>query len=569
MKTFILAAILLGSVAIAKAGDIVSKGADGGINVSTGTFDNLCVSNGSGGAGTCGTMKAGFSTGFNVGIGKQNPSTALDVNGTVTALAFAGPFTSGETFLSSVTILGSGGLGVTYGVAAGSATVSGPITIVGSSLTIRGTNSAIDTTVPAFSDTPGASPVILIRHTDNSTIGAFRYDNSHGWLNIDGYNGTAWASQMTFDRLNTRIGINDSSPDGTLDIISNAGQAGFALSVSSQNDVSGNMLAVLGNGNTGVGTASPASPLTVFGASGSPSLAADAQTFYIKSSNGNSTGFGNYTTSPYAGWIQTKDSSNNSASYPLVLNPLGGNVGIGITQPNTLLHMSSGTLTIDGNNATGVNLLGSVNPQVISVGLTNVSNAAINTPNAMYMNVDSDSHATGSQGFHFGKDRAGVSGGYEFMTIFPSGNVSISSTTEISTATLHVAGSVIFDGNLVQKTLKSCTTGTQTDANGLFSACVASDRRLKKNIVPLAYDPLAIDRLKPVTYYWKDPKPRDANKHLGFVAQDVEQVYPNAVVSAGEDIKGIDSNAMIAALVIEVQQLRKRVAALEKVSGGK
>lgn len=133
MKNFIKVAVLLCLGVTARAGDIVSKGNDGGIYVSTGSFDSLCVNNASGGYGTCGTIKAGQSTGFNVGIGKQNPATALDVNGTITATAFTGPFSGTETFFSSVTILGAGGLGVTYGISGGS------LAVAGSTLTVSNT----------------------------------------------------------------------------------------------------------------------------------------------------------------------------------------------------------------------------------------------------------------------------------------------------------------------------------------------------------------------------------------------------------------------------------------------
>jgi len=140
-----------------------------------------------------------------------------------------------------------------------------------------------------------------------------------------------------------------------------------------------------------------------------------------------------------------------------------------------------------------------------------------------------------------------------------SGAVNIGTTTSVTGALLAV------NGGIAQTTATSCTTGVQTNSVGLFSACVASDKNLKKNIEYLPYDPSIILKLKPVAYAWKDPSIRDDKTHMGFIAQDVEAVIPDAVVSAGKDTKGLDSNALIAALTLEVQSLRKRLDADEKL----
>ena len=74
-------------------------------------------------------------------------------------------------------------------------------------------------------------------------------------------------------------------------------------------------------------------------------------------------------------------------------------------------------------------------------------------------------------------------------------------------------------------------------------------------------------------YQWTSTTTGDSLMHGGFVAEDVEAIYPEAVGSftvqkstatAPEEFKNIDPMAMIARLVMEVQALRKRVAALEK-----
>ena len=121
-----------------------------------------------------------------------------------------------------------------------------------------------------------------------------------------------------------------------------------------------------------------------------------------------------------------------------------------------------------------------------------------------------------------------------------------------------------YTASLGQTTARSCATGVTTDAAGVFDGCVASDRSLKASIASLRYDPKAIDSLRPVSYRWKKGTGRDAGEHIGFIAQEVNEVSPQAVIPAGVGLSGIDPNAVLALVVKELQTLRKRVAELEK-----
>lgn len=53
------------------------------------------------------------------------------------------------------------------------------------------------------------------------------------------------------------------------------------------------------------------------------------------------------TTSPYPGWIQVHDANNWASNFPLILNPNGGNVGIGTSSPRVKLDIV-GDLMING-----------------------------------------------------------------------------------------------------------------------------------------------------------------------------------------------------------------------------
>lgn len=119
-------------------------------------------------------------------------------------------------------------------------------------------------------------------------------------------------------------------------------------------------------------------------------------------------------------------------------------------------------------------------------------------------------------------------------------------------------------GTLAQGTVGACTLGLTTTSTGAITGCVTSDMRLKTDVKPIGSLFKSIDDLRPVRYRWKNATAHDAEEHLGFLAQEVEQVYPDAVVTQTGGYKGVEPNALIAVLVLEVQQLRRRVAALEK-----
>ena len=86
-------------------------------------------------------------------------------------------------------------------------------------------------------------------------------------------------------------------------------------------------------GNVGVGVTAPDSKLEVSGTGAAPSLSADTGILKVSGNVTQELAFGEYTTGPFAFWIQTKRSSNDGTSWPLSLNPLGGNVGINTSNP--------------------------------------------------------------------------------------------------------------------------------------------------------------------------------------------------------------------------------------------
>jgi hypothetical protein len=102
------------------------------------------------------------------------------------------------------------------------------------------------------------------------------------------------------------------------------------------------------SGRLGLGTSSPTAKLESYFSSTNPSLSSNVGAGL--SVNGTSTvrlNFGNYPGAPYSSWVQSSDGAGNA--YPVVLNPLGGLVGIGTTSPEAALDVRG---VIQGGNGT-------------------------------------------------------------------------------------------------------------------------------------------------------------------------------------------------------------------------
>ncbi|HEY8949893.1 MAG TPA: tail fiber domain-containing protein [Rhizomicrobium sp.] len=168
----------------------------------------------------------------------------------------------------------------------------------------------------------------------------------------------------------------------------------------------------------------------------------------------------------------------------------------------------------------------------------------------------SNSASTGARSsFQFGGvDQGGAS--YVSMNIDSGGNVGIDTVSP--TLTLYVNGT---------------SGGTSAWTN-------TSDARLKKNIVPISGALDLIEALQGVRFDWRQPDERSVGKALnlpagerqiGFIAQDVEKVLPEAISQAKgrEALLGVEESKVVPVLVEAVKQLaaanRSQSAQIEKL----
>jgi len=88
-----------------------------------------------------------------------------------------------------------------------------------------------------------------------------------------------------------------------------------------------------------------------------------------------------------------------------------------------------------------------------------------------------------------------------------------------------------------------------------------SDKRLKKNITTLTSGLAMVNRLRGVRYNWKDESKPEAK--IGFIAQEVEEVLPELVITKEDGFKAVNYAEMTAVLVEAVKELTAQVEALK------
>lgn len=108
-------------------------------------------------------------------------------------------------------------------------------------------------------------------------------------------------------------------------------------------------------GKVGIQKTTPTQTLHVFAPSASPATTGTTQNgiLRVEGDATNTLDIGAYAGSPFGVWLQATNTTALGTTYPLILNPTGGNVGIGMTNPTSTLHVAgsaaiTSTLAITG-----------------------------------------------------------------------------------------------------------------------------------------------------------------------------------------------------------------------------
>ncbi|MEW6050295.1 MAG: tail fiber domain-containing protein [Candidatus Zixiibacteriota bacterium] len=476
----------------------------------------------------------------NVGLGTLTPERTLDVNGRARAISFGiGPSTpwadngiyldagSQETFLwwdnrSNCGFYMSQGQGTNkmYHRSTGGGSTEewkwvsaglGDLFTIGPSI-VSNRNVGIGTTAPD-------RKLTVVVPAGVNDVARFRSDNGNSDLII----GTA---------------ANQVSQIYTL--------SGQGLSIGTDGGLE--RVRISSSGNVGIGTTNPAYKLTVSG--GAISLDADqplrGADKWIASSNGTTTTFGS---------TELVDLQFDAgASNRMVIRAASGNVGIGTTAPDARLAISAGNeaaASVRNGSSTSV-ALWSYNSAgtAISCGTGTASAYAFQ---AISYNNQASSPAIACNGRLDATGPITASSnqnGVNAITGTSSG--SYSGVAGISTGGGNgVYGSAPGPGYAGSFAGNLCYTGT-------FGAC--SDSHYKKNVLPIASSLDKIARLQGVTYEWRRDEFPSKNfpegRHLGFIAQQMQQVVPEAVSQDPDGYLAVDYARLSAVLVEAVKELK-------------
>lgn len=256
----------------------------------------------------------------NVGLGLTAPGTTLDVNGAITnretVLTVAGNAVSVPSNVSLVQLTGAATAVVA--ITAPAAPNAGQRLIVYNNTT-GGFGATLDgVTVP------------------NGKALEFIFSNSF-WRSTEG--GLLGASSVNIYNTNGALTDNRTVTQG-------ANTLAFTGTQTNAFSVDGNTLSVdAANDRVGVGTTTPTNKLVVAGTNAQPSalgLANTTATFRVDGNTNHALDFGTYANAPFGSYIASQNKTT-SISLPLVLNPTGGNVGVGTNAPDNsaLLDLSA------------------------------------------------------------------------------------------------------------------------------------------------------------------------------------------------------------------------------------
>jgi len=157
------------------------------------------------------------------------------------------------------------------------------------------------------------------------------------------------------------------------------------------------------------------------------------------------------------------------------------------------------------------------------------------------------------------------------MVIMPNGNVGIGTFTDIPTVAdkLQVFGDIRVGTTGANGCLKNF-------AGSPLTGTCASDQRFKKDITPFTRVLDQFTALQPVHYFWRAAEFPEQHfgdsRAYGLIAQDVEQVLPELVVTNEDGFKAVDYSKLplltiqaVKDLESENDALTKRVAELERL----
>jgi hypothetical protein len=365
-------------------------------------------------------------------------------------------------------------------------------------------------------------------------------------------------------------------------------------------------LIILENGNVGLGTATPTARLNLVGggmrmfagfgnstsrpglttgtignyeikgvgAGGGTTQGDGADDGFLRLSAGGGTNSSTQSSIDLSGYSNVADMNNN-----IVMRTAGterfrltniGRLGLGTSTPTVALHVQNGNV-----------FSGSDDPSTNTIPSLYVYNSNTTSTSAHATSLVRTA-GTGSGKPYYSLDVNGAFG-YSIGINNPNNQMIINTTWNFNTA---AANNAIIINRFGQSRVAIPEQGglVASDWPGGWGGGIAtydflafgilgnayntrSDRRLKNNIIEL--DSSSISKylkLRPVTFFWNQDKQRDNKLQYGFIAQEIESIFPEMVNTGTDEMqtKSVNYQALHALSLKVIQNQQSEIELLKK-----
>jgi hypothetical protein len=326
-------------------------------------------------------------------------------------------------------------------------------------------------------------------------------------------------------------------------------------------------------GNVGIGTSTVPAKLTIYtGVGGAfPATSGTTQSNGLvaryKDTSNACIDYG--TNGGSGGWLQVTNITDLSSAYPFLINPNGGNVGIGVTSPSVPLEVySSGggpTLRIT-SSYTGT---GSGNGFHIGTDASPLNVAFVQNENASQVFYTNNGTSTDER-MRILNDNTVCFGKTVYDNSTTGVSIADTKTTAIVSVVTDAGVSILMNrktstGDMVVFRYNGSNVG-YISTNGstiTFSGNALSDNRYKDNIEKITNAVDAINKVDWVTFKYKDNQ-RDSAGVTAQQLQTVPELLKFVIDGIDEDsYKAVDYNAIIGYLGAAIKEQQAIITSLQ------
>jgi hypothetical protein len=367
-----------------------------------------------------------------------------------------------------------------------------------------------------------------------------------------------------------------------------------------------NGLAILENGNVGIGSIAPTAKLNIsgggvrifsgfgnstnrpglntttvgnyeirgVGAGGGATQGDAADDGFLRLSAGGGTNTNQQASIDLSGYSTVADMGSNivmrtAGTERLRINA-NGKVGLGNSSPTVALHIQNSNV-FSGSDDPSTNSVPSIyvyntNNTSTSAHATSLVRTAGTGSGKPYYALDVNGAYGYSMGINNPTDQLILNTSWNFNTTAANNAIIINKTGQTRVAIPYYGGS--YQNDWPSGWGGGFATYDITASGIYYNALVQrSDRRLKNTISELSND--VVERylnLRPISYFWNQDKPRDTNLQYGLIAQEVEKLFPEMVSTASDSMqtKSVNYQALHALSLKVIQSQQKEINDLKK-----